>query len=107
MIGKTLGHYLIRENLGEGCMGVAYKAPDAHIDHFAALKRLPATNIADAGRKRHIVQEAKAASLQNHAKIVHSCDIDQAEGLDCIAVEYVAGQGGIDFHRSVSVVDCT
>ena len=92
MIGKTLGHYQITEKLGEGGMGVVYKARDTHLDRFAAIKVLPAEKVADLERKRRFVQEAKAASALNHPNIVHVYDIDQADGVDFIAMEYVDGK---------------
>lgn len=65
MIGTMLGHYRITEKLGEGGMGVVYKARDMHLDRFAAIKTLPAERVADPDRKRRFIQEAKAASAWN------------------------------------------
>ena len=92
MIGKTLGHYQITEKLGEGGMGVVYKARDTHLDRFIAIKTLPPERVADADRKRRFIQEAKAASALNHPSIITIHDIDQADGIDYIAMEYVAGK---------------
>src|SRR5512136_2182289 len=92
MVGATLGHYRILEKLGEGGMGVVYKAQDLHLDRAVALKVLPPEKVADPDRKRRFVQEAKAASALNHPHIVHIYDIDQSDGTDFIAMEYVEGQ---------------
>src|SRR5262249_17366761 len=92
MIGKTLSHYRILEKLGEGGMGVVYKARDSHLDRFVALKVLPPEKVADPDRKRRFVQEAKAASALNHPNIIHIYDIDQQDGIDFIAMEYVPGK---------------
>ena len=92
MIGKTLGHYKVTERIGAGGMGVVYKARDTHLDRFAALKVLPPEKVADPERKRRFVQEAKAASALNHPNIVHVYDIDQSDGTDFIAMEYVDGK---------------
>jgi Tol biopolymer transport system component len=92
MIGATLGHFQIVEKLGAGGMGEVYKARDTHLDRFVALKILPPDKVADPDRKRRFVQEAKAASALNHPNIIHIYDIANAEGIDYIAMEYVAGK---------------
>jgi eukaryotic-like serine/threonine-protein kinase len=92
MVGRTASHYQIVEKLGEGGMGVVYKARDSHLDRFVALKILPPEKVADPGCKRRFVQEAKAASALNHPNIVTVYDIDQADGVDFIAMEFVEGK---------------
>ncbi len=93
MIGKTLGHYQITENLGEGGMGVAYKARDTHLDRFVAIKVLPAEKVADPESKRRFVKGAKSASALNHPNIVHVYDIDPSGGVDFI-IPGRPGRGG-------------
>ena len=92
MIGKTLGHYQITDTLGEGGMGVVYKARDTHLDRTVAIKVLPPERISDPERKRRFVQEAKSASALNHPNIVTIYDIDQSGSVDFIAMEYVDGK---------------
>jgi predicted Ser/Thr protein kinase len=92
MVGKTISHYQILDKLGEGGMGVVYKARDTHLDRFVAIKVLPPERVADPARKRRFVQEAKAASALNHPSIVTIHDIDRADGADFMAMEYVQGK---------------
>jgi serine/threonine protein kinase len=92
MIGQRLLHFEIVEKLGEGGMGVVYKARDAHLDRLVAIKVLPPEKVADAKRKLRFAQEAKAASALNHPNILHIYDIAQSDGADFIAMEYVDGK---------------
>src|ERR1700756_3998878 len=92
MIGQLLGHYRIDSKLGEGSMGVVYRAFDTHLDRPVAIKVLPAETVANPDRKRRFVQEAKSASALNHPNIIHIYDIDEADGVLFIAMEYVAGK---------------
>ncbi len=92
MVGQTLGHFEILEKLGEGGMGVVYKARDTHLDRLVAIKILPADKVADRDRRRRFAQEAKSASALNHPGIVTIHDIAQHEGIDFIAMEFVPGR---------------
>jgi serine/threonine protein kinase len=92
MTGRTLLHYRIVEKLGEGGMGVVYKALDTHLDRLVAIKVLPPEKVADVERKRRFVQEAKSASALNHPNIITIHDIASEDGVDFIAMEYVPGK---------------
>jgi serine/threonine protein kinase len=92
MIGKTLGHYQVVEEIGSGGMGIVYKARDLHLDRFVALKILPAERIADQERKKRFVLEAKACSALNHPNIIHIYDIGADGGVEFIVMEYVEGK---------------
>lgn len=92
MVGRTIAHYEILEKLGEGGMGVVYKARDTHLDRPVALKLLAPNRMADPDRKRRFIQEAKAASALNHPNIITIYDTDHADGLDFISMEFVPGR---------------
>ena len=89
---RTISHYEVLEKLGEGGMGVVWKARDIRLDRIVALKVLPAEKMGDPERKRPFLQEAKAASALNHPNIITIHDIDQADGADLIAMEFVSGK---------------
>jgi serine/threonine protein kinase len=109
LIGRTIGHYEIIEKIGEGGMGAVYKARDIHLDRSVALKMLPGEWVANSERKRRFALEAKAASALNHPNIITIYDIDVADGVDFIAMEYVAGHtlaevippGGLEPARAI------
>ena len=92
MIGQTLDRYKIESKLGEGGMGVVYKARDTRLDRTVAIKVLPPDTISDPDRKRRFLQEARAASALNHPGIVTIHDIRSDAGVDFIVMEYVAGR---------------
>ena len=92
MIVQRLDHYRIESKLGEGGMGVVYKARDTRLDRLVAIKVLPPDKVADPARKQRFVQEAKAASALNHPNIVTIHDIRFHEGMDFIVMEYIEGQ---------------
>jgi len=92
MLGQSLLHYRIAEKIGEGGMGVVYKAVDTHLDRPVAIKVLPPDKVADPERKQRFVQEAKAASALRHPNIVVIHDIASDQGWDFIVMELVEGQ---------------
>jgi Tol biopolymer transport system component/tRNA A-37 threonylcarbamoyl transferase component Bud32 len=92
MTGQRLLHYEIIEKLGEGGMGVVYKARDTHLDRFVAVKVLPPERTADEARKARFAREARAASALNHPNIVTVHDISRDGERDFIVMEFVAGK---------------
>ena len=69
MLGRTLSHYEVKQELSRGGMGVVYRALDTKLDREVALKVLPPELVADEARRRRFVQEAKAAAAIHHPHI--------------------------------------
>ena len=90
-IGETILHYRVLKRVGEGGMGVVYKALDTRLQRPVAIKVLLPEIVADRERRLRFVQEARAASALNHPNIITIHDIDQTEGTAFIAMEYVTG----------------
>jgi serine/threonine protein kinase len=91
MIGSTISHYKIIEKLGEGGMGVVYKAQDTKLDRILALKFLPPHLTVNESDKARFLQEAKAASAINHPNVCVVHDIQEHDDRQFIVMEYVEG----------------
>jgi len=93
MVPKRISHYEILDKLGEGGMGVVYRARDTRLDRIVALKFLPRHLSESSIARERFVQEAKAASALDHRNICTVHDIDTTdEGELFIAMAYYSGQ---------------
>jgi eukaryotic-like serine/threonine-protein kinase len=93
MIGKTISHYKIIEKLGEGGMGIVYKAHDTKLNRTVALKFLPPKALHTEDEKMRIVREAQASASLSHSNIATVYEIDEVDDHTFIAMEYVDGTG--------------
>ncbi len=93
MIGKTISHYKITEKLGQGGMGIVYKAQDLNLDRFVALKFLPPHLTTNDDEKQRFIHEAKTASALQHNNICAIHEIDETEdGQIFICMDYYEGE---------------
>ena len=92
MIGQTISHYKITAKLGEGGMGVVYKAEDTKLDRPVALKFLAPHLLRDDEARKRFEREAKAAARLDHPNICTVYEIDEAEGQTFLSMAYLEGE---------------
>ena len=92
MIGKTLGHYQITEKLGEGGMGVVYRARDPRLGRDVAIKVLPGEVAGSPERLQRFEREARAVAALNHPNILTVFDVGMHDGAPYVVTELLEGE---------------
>src|SRR5256885_14900204 len=92
MIGQTLGNYKITHKIGAGGQGTVYKATDQKLGRTVVVKVLPAELTLKEANLKRFEREARLASSLDHPNICTIFDMDEANGLHFIAMQYVEGR---------------
>jgi tetratricopeptide (TPR) repeat protein/tRNA A-37 threonylcarbamoyl transferase component Bud32 len=91
MIGQTIAHYRVLEQLGQGGMGIVYKAEDTRLRRIVALKFLPESLRRDTSAREQFLREARAASQLKHPNVLTIYTVEESEEGDFIAMEFAEG----------------
>jgi serine/threonine protein kinase len=89
---QTLGQYQVLEKLGEGGMGIVYKARDVRLGRIVAIKCLAGKHITDLRLHQRFFQESRAASSLNHPNIVTVYELFTEGESDYLVMEYINGK---------------
>src|SRR5579872_4135073 len=91
MQARTISHYEVLDQLGEGGMGVVYKARDTRLDRVVALKLLPPRLLDSADARRRFSDETRAISSLNHPGIATVYEVTEESGAPVLVMEYLPG----------------
>ncbi len=91
VVGRTLGHYRVTEQIGAGGMGVVYRAHDTRLERDVAVKVLPSGTLGDESARKRFRKEALTLSHLNHPNIATVHDFDTQDGVDFLVTELVPG----------------
>ena len=92
MIGQTIGHYLVTEQIGAGGMGIVYRARDQRLNRDVALKVLPPGKLDDEASRKRFRREALALARLSHPNIGTVFDFDTQNDVDFLVMEYIPGE---------------
>ncbi len=113
MIGTTLSHYRIEGRIGQGGMGVVYRATDTRLGRVVAIKVIAPDAAGGRDRRDRFLSEARSASALNHPNIVTIHEVDHANGIDFLVMELVGGrplneiipQAGLPLERAIELAE--
>ena len=92
MVGQTVGHYKIEEELGAGGMGTVYRATDSKLGRQVAIKFLPEAFAKDPERLARFEREARLLAALNHPNIAAIYGFEETEGVHYLVLEFVPGE---------------
>jgi tetratricopeptide (TPR) repeat protein/tRNA A-37 threonylcarbamoyl transferase component Bud32 len=92
MIGQTIGHYLVTEQIGAGGMGIVYRARDQRLNRDVALKVIPPKKFGDDAPRKRFRKEALALAKLNHPNIGTVYDFDTEGDIDFLVMEFIQGE---------------
>jgi len=93
IIGRTLGHYRVLEQIAAGGMGVVFRAYDQRLERDVAIKVLPPGTLSDEPARKRFRREALTVSKLNHPNIATVYDFDTQAGVDFLVMELIPGSG--------------
>ena len=105
--GQTVSHYRVLDRLGQGGMGVVYRARDEQLGREVALKVLPAETSQDEAARARLIREARTASALNHPSICTVYEVGESAGACYISMELIEGQSLRDLVRTGALSPAT
>jgi len=92
VIGRSLSHYKVLEELSRGGMGIVYRALDVKLEREVAVKILPPELVRDEERKQRFLQEARAAASLQHPNIAVIHEVDEVDGVTFLVMKLIDGE---------------